>query len=368
MESAHAAVIGLPKEALDTPALCVNLDVMEANIARIARACREHGVGWRPHTKGQKVPAIALKLLAAGALGITCAKLGEAEVMAAAGIHDILVANQIVGAQKIARLVDLRRRADVMVAVDDADNVAALAAAVRGAGVRLRVVVEVDMGLRRAGVEPGPAVVALARTIARHDGLRFAGVMGWEGHTTAIADPTAKEQAVAAAVTLLTRSADACRAEGLTVDVVSCGGTGTYALTVRRPGVTEIQAGGGIFSDVRYRTQFGIDHPYALTMMTTVTSRSTPTRIVCDAGKKTMSSDAAVPLPLGLDDVKSVKLSAEHATIELQASNAAVRVGDRLEFVVGYSDTTVHLNEEMYGVRDGRVEVVWPVLARGRVR
>jgi D-serine deaminase-like pyridoxal phosphate-dependent protein len=361
-------VVGLPKDRLDTPALCVDLDIMEANIARIATACHEHGVAWRPHTKGQKVPAIAHKLLAEGAIGVTCQKLGEAEVMAAAGIRDILVANQIVGDQKIIRLVNLLRHSDVVVAVDDPDNVAALDAAARAKGVRLRVVIEVDIGGNRAGVRPGAVVAALAQQIAEHPGLRFAGVMGWESHATAIQDQAEKERAVAAAVGLLTQSAEACRSAGLPVDIVSCGGTGTYRFTTAQPGVTEIQAGGGIFSDVRYRTKFLVDHPYALTVMTTVTSRPNPRRIICDAGKKSMSSDAAEPSPMGMENVKSVNLSAEHARIELKEPDTHLRVGDRVEFVVGYGDTTVHLHEEIYGIRGGAVEIVWPVLGRGRMR
>jgi len=361
------ALLGADKRSLDTPALVVDLDVMERNIARIAAACRDAGIGWRPHTKGQKVPAIAHKMLAAGAIGITCAKLGEAEVMAAAGIRGIMVANQIAGAQKIARLVRLRRTADVIVAVDDAGNVAALAAAAREAGVKLPVVIEVNIGLERAGVEPGAPCLELARLIVRSPGVEFAGVMSWEGHAAPITDPAAKAEAVRVAVAKLTASAELCRANGIPVDIVSCGGTGTYALSAVQPGITEIQAGGGIFCDIHYRTHYGIEHPYAMTLMTTVTSRPNPTRIVCDAGKKAMSGDAALPQPL-LEHVKSVRLSAEHATIELERPNPEPRVGDPLEFVVGYTDTTVHLHETMYGVRNGRVEVAWPIAGRGRLQ
>src|SRR5256885_7411409 len=187
------------KTALDTPALLVDLDALDANIARMADCFRRHGVNWRPHTKGIKVPQIAQRLIDIGAIGITCAKLGEAEVMAAAGIKDILVANQIVGAQKIARLVELRRRCDVIVAVDNEDNVAALAEAARAAGVVLRVVIEVNMGMNRAGVEPGEPCVALARLIAGKPGLKFAGLMGWEGQTAPLAaasKPAAGSKAV----------------------------------------------------------------------------------------------------------------------------------------------------------------------------
>ena len=159
------------KSAADTPALLVDLDALEANIATIAEACRRHGINWRPHTKGIKVPQIARKLIDAGAIGLTCAKLGEAEVMGAAGFSDILIANQIVGPQKIARLVALRRSCDVIVAVDHRDNVLAIAEAARAAGVVIRLVIEVDMGMRRAGVEPGEACVALAKFIAAQEGV-----------------------------------------------------------------------------------------------------------------------------------------------------------------------------------------------------
>jgi D-serine deaminase-like pyridoxal phosphate-dependent protein len=359
---------GTDRHAVDTPALLVDLDILDANIARIAGTCRRHGIAWRPHTKGIKVPPIAHRLLAPGAIGITCAKLSEAEVMAAAGIGDILIANQIVGAQKIARLVDVRRRADVIVAVDNPDNVAALAAAARGAGVTVRLVIEVDIGMQRAGVESGAACVALARTIAGQAGVEFAGVMGWEGHAAAMLDPAQKSHAVTAAVRNLTQCAEQCRVEGLTAAIVSCGGTGTYWLSAAQAGVTEIQAGGGVFGDVHYRKDYGVEHPYALTLMTTVTSRPNPCRIVCDAGKKAMSGDTALPLPIGLGPARKVRLSAEHATIELEAPADAPCVGEHLEFVVGYSDTTVHLHETLHGVRGGRIEAVWPILGRGKLQ
>ena len=174
-------LIGQAREALDTPVLLVDLDVLESNIQRMARTIiQEAGVGWRPHTKGMKTPALAHLLLQAGAIGVTCAKLGEAEVMAAAGIRDILVANQVVGPQKIARLVHLRRHADVIVAVDNLANVEELDCAARDKGVQLRIVIEVDVGMKRAGVQPGEEALALAREIAGRQGLCFSGVMAWE--------------------------------------------------------------------------------------------------------------------------------------------------------------------------------------------
>jgi D-serine deaminase-like pyridoxal phosphate-dependent protein len=367
VSSSAAELIGSLETDLDTPALLLDLDVMERNVARMAEAFRQAGVGWRPHTKAIKVPALAHRLIAAGAFGITCAKLGEAEVMADAGIGDILIANQIVGPTKIARLVALASRADVIVAVDSRDNVRALDAAASAAGVRPRAVIEVDIGMHRAGVQPGAATVELATQVHECRALRLAGLMGWEGQTVGIRDLDEKQRAIAAAVGLLTETADACRAAGLPIDVVSCGGTGTYSYTAQLPGITELQAGGGIFCDVYYHDVMQVDHEYALTVLATVTSRPTATRSICDAGKKTMSSDAAVPRPVIEAPVAKVALSAEHTIIELSAPSDT-SVGDKLEFIVGYSDTTTMLHEELYAVRNGRVEAVWPVLGRGKLR
>jgi len=363
-----AAMIGLPKSALDTPALLVDLDVMDANITRIAAFCRHHGVGWRPHIKGHKTVEVARKELAAGAVGITCAKLGEAEVMGAAGIANILIANQIVGPIKIRRLMALCDAADPIVAVDSMANVASLAGAAAGRQRPLHVVIEVDIGMKRAGVAPGAPVVALAKAISEHPSLRFRGLIGWEAHAVTIADTKKKEQAVAAAVGLLAASAAACRQAGYALDIVSCGGTGTFPHCAMQPGVTEVQVGGAIFSDMHYRDHYHTDFPCALTLMATVTSRPTGTRIVLDAGKKAMSGDAAMPHPIGLPGVCNLRLSAEHATIELDSPSEHPRIGDRVEFIVGYSDTTVHLHEEIVGIRRGCVEAIWPIAARGRLK
>lgn len=361
-------LIGADVEALDTPALVVDLDVMEANLARIATACAKGGVAWRPHCKTHKSPEIAKLQIRAGAIGVTCAKLAEAEVMAEAGIGDILIANQIVGPIKIARLMALCARAAVMVALDGADNAEALSAAASEAGLVLGVVIEVDTGTRRAGVLPGRPVLELARRIAALSGLRLVGVMTWEGHTTKIADPKEKRAAIEDAVGALVASADLCRENGIAIAIVSCGGTGTFGTAAAIPGVTEIQAGGGVFGDVRYRTIYHVPLDYGLTVHATVTSRPTPRRLVCDAGKKAMSVDSGVPLPLDLPPVASVSFSAEHGKIELQSDAASPRVGDRIRFVVGYADTTVHLHDAIFAARAGRIERVWPIAAAAKLR
>lgn len=360
------ADIGRSKWDLDTPVLLADLDVVDANIARLAAFMREAGVGWRPHTKGQKVPALAHRELAAGAIGVTCAKLGEAEVMAAAGIRDILIANQVVGPGKAVRLAHLCRQADVIVTVDGVENAEELSAAAMRAGTRPRVLVEVNVGMNRAGVEPGEPAVPLSRKVHGLSGLRYSGLMGWEGHCGGIQDPEKKRRAIEEAVGRLTGSAERCRQAGLPVDIVSCGGTSTFQITARLPGITEIQAGGGIFGDVLYESR-GVHHPFGLTVLSTVTSRPTPTRVIVDAGRKAMSVDVALPRPRALEGVESVSLSAEHGRIELREPNHELRVGDKLEWIVGYGDTTVCLHDELVGVRAGRVEAVWPVAGRGKL-
>jgi len=328
-----------------------------------------HGVRWRPHIKALKIPAIAHMALEAGASGVTCAKVGEAEVMVGAGIKNILIANQIVGADKVARLVSLARDVNIVASVDSKENVAELSARTQSQGVELNVVVEVDIGMGRCGVAAGEPVMELAQAIAVAPGLRFAGVMGWESPCAYITDPDEKRRSIDAAIGLLIRSAEACRRLSLPAEIVSCGGSGTYWLTATVPGVTEIQAGGGVFSDVNYGEKLGlVEHEYALTIMTTVISRPNPKRIIVDAGRKTMARDFADPKPIGVKDVEAIVLSAEHGRIELATPNTNLKVGDRLEFIAGYADTTVSLHEELYGVRDSVVEVVWPVLARNKSR
>jgi D-serine deaminase-like pyridoxal phosphate-dependent protein len=297
---------------------------------------------------------------------VTCAKLGEAEVLANGGIRDILIANQVVGARKIARLVGLLAHADVMVAVDSIQNAEELSIAATQAGRMLRVVVEVNVGANRAGVDPGEPTLLLSRKLHGLPGLRYMGLMGWESHCAAIADVEVKRSACEEAVGRLTSSAELCRRAGLPVEIVSCGGTGTLYFSAKLPGVTEIQAGGGVFGDVLYES-WGVKHELALTVLSTVTSRPTPKRIIVDAGRKAMSVDVGTPRPRNLEGVELVKFSAEHGKIELRDPNDRPRVGEKVEWVVGYGDTTVFLHDEMIGVRKEQVECVWPILGRGKL-
>ena len=358
---------GMRKQEMDTPALLVDLDVMEANIARMARFLEGKQARLRPHYKTHKTPAIALKQLEAGAIGITCAKVEEAETLVNGGVKDILIANQVVGRTKIARLAGLARHAGLMVAVDDPRNVDELSAGMMVAGASLRVLVEVNVGNNRCGAEPGDAAVSLAKKISEAPGLRFAGIMGYEGFCQRIKDMAAREAAVRKAMASLLRTRDLIEAGGLEVDIVSGGGTGTHTIIATIPGITEIQAGTYVVMDADYRN-LGVDFGCALTLLATVISRPVPGIAIADAGLKAMTEDHGMPELQGVPGGKLVQLSEEHAKIELAGPSVTLDPGDKVEFIPGHACTTISLHDNLYGIRNNRLEVVWTIAGRGKFR
>jgi D-serine deaminase-like pyridoxal phosphate-dependent protein len=361
--------IGADKFSLDTPLLCIDLDRMESNIDKMATLCREKGVQWRPHEKCHKTPAIALREIQAGAIGVTCAKVSEAEVMAAAGVRDILVANMVVGEQKWERVVSLRRWADPIIACDHFAQVEPLAAKAARLGVTVRVLLEVDIGLNRVGVQPGKATLELAQAIERLKGVKLAGIMGYEGHLLRIQDPAEKRRQIGEAIGTLTHCADQLRRSGIGCDIVSAGGTGSYQITAGLPGVTELQAGGGIFMDPFYRNACQVEGlDYALTVLATVVSRPALGRAVLDCGRKTLNPDVHLPLVVGHGDAEVERLSAEHCELKLGPKSQDLKIGDKVELVVGYGDFTTVLHDEFFGFRQNRLEVVWPIQGRGKLQ
>lgn len=360
-------LIGLPIEQLDTPALLVDLDALERNIATMAADISARGAAWRPHSKANKSPAIAHMELAAGAIGIACAKLGEAEVMAASGIGNIMVPNQVVGPIKARRAAALATQTRLILAVDSAVQARQLDEAAVTLGSHPEAVIELDVGMNRGGLLPGDEVLRLADLIASSDGLRLAGLMTWEGHCMKIPDPVERDAAIRCAVGKLVEMAEQLRAAGYPVEIVSAGGTGTYLTTAGIEGVTEVQAGGGIWGDQRY-IDLGANVEPALTLMAQVTSRPQPDRILTDAGRKTVDPSATAPLPMDIPPYIEQSFSAEHGKIVLAEPSETPRVSDRIFYRIGYSDQCNHLHENFYGVRNGIVETIWPVLARGRIQ
>ena len=360
------AFLGLRKAEIDTPALLVDLNVFESNVGCLSGYFRDHGIQWRPHSKAHKSPAVARLLLEAGASGITCAKVGEAEVMAAGGVKDILVANTVVTRTKLRRLAAVQRHARVLVAVDDADVISATGAAATEVGATIPVLVDIDIGMNRTGVNPGAQALELARLAAATSGVELSGIMGYEGHVLTIEPRRSKVDACHQALAHLVETRDLLQRDGLPVEIVSAGGTGCYDITGAYDGITEVQAGGGIFMDNMYRHQCfveGLDQ--ALTVLATVTSRHAG-HVVTDAGFKTMSA-APKPTPVGLDNFEMRYLSAEHGVWDLVDGASGPGIGEQVEFVVGYSDSTNFLHDRFLALRDGVVEAVWELEARGRL-
>ena len=361
--SANAAAVGLSKNELETPALCLDLEIYERNTVRMAEfIIGRCGLKWRPHMKGQKVPELARRAVEAGAIGVTCATVYEAEAMVEAGIESILLANQVVGERKLSRVARLERSATVIVATDSATHLEMLSAAARKEGVEIPVVVEVDTGMNRCGVLPGEPTAKLAATACATPGIRFSGLMTWEGHTLLHEDER-KIQLIREAITSLSGTAQQCRHAGIPVEIVSCSGSGTYLISGDTPGITEIQAGGGVFCDMAYR-RWGLSHEFALTVATRVVSRPAPTRIIVDGGFKSMSFQHGMPQPLGIGNLKSAVYTAEHGILELESPCTTPGVGDLVEFVPGYGDSTVCLHDEMCALRNGTVEAVWAIPGR----
>jgi D-serine deaminase-like pyridoxal phosphate-dependent protein len=346
---------------IDTPALLIDLDALEWNIEKMARFVREAGCNLRPHIKVHKTPAIAHKQMQAGAIGVTCAKVGEAEVMAFSGIREILIANQVVGPLKIGRLAGLSRHARLTVAFDDPAVAEETSKEALRQDARVGAVIEVDTGMGRGGVPPGAAVLSLARRIGKLKGLEFRGLMGYEGHLQQIDRMSERRTAVRECLGRLVSTVKMLKEEGIPSEIVTAGGTNTYNITAKYEGVTEIQAGSYVFMDVEHDIE-GLDFRHSLTVLSTVTSRGGEHRALMDAGMKCFG-DATMPRPTR-KGLEVVSLDEEHGW--LKSTGPAPKVGERLEFYPYYSPTTVNLYDKFYCTRGGRVEVQWDILARGR--
>lgn len=360
--------VGLTIEDLDTPALLLDLDRLDANIATMASHLRTRGKAWRPHAKAFKTPAIAHRLIRAGAMGVTVAKVSEAEVMAAAGVSDILIAHLVVGPSKAARLASLQRQADVKATVDHPDQIGPLAAAARAAGTTIGLLVDVNLGMDRTGVGGPDEAVALAQRVADSPGLRFDGVMGYEGHTLMIPDPSAKRTAIEQALRRLLEARDAVEAAGWPCRIVSAGGSGSYQYSADIAGITELQAGGGIFA-CRYYTEVCrvSGHVPAICVLARVVSHPAPDRVILDAGRKALSDYRTPPVLRDHPECQVSGLSAEHATVTVPP-HSRFFIGQVVAIIPGYSDFTFVLHDRVIGTRADRVEAVWPLLGRGQLQ
>ncbi len=346
-------------DAIDTPALLVDLDTMERNQRRLNELFASKSVRVRPHFKNHRVLALAGRQIANGAIGITCARLWQAERLIRHGIRAVLVANEIAGELMIRRFMDLSRMAPVIVGVDNAstiDEMARLAGPERGS---LNLVVDFDLGLRRCGVVDGGAGLILARRIV-DSGMCFRGVMGYEGHLQPLPPGPEKERVVREALAKLVRGKELIERDGIPVEIVSCGGTGDCVIVSDFPGVTEAQPGSYLLMDSWY-APFAPDFHPALTVLATVISRTGNDRLVVDAGVKAVSGERGLPGVAGFDGLRLKALHAEHAPIEIVERTQTPKVGEKVQIRVHYHDGTVHLHSQMYGIRNGRVEEVFQI-------
>lgn len=367
LESAIRAVVGRPVAEVDTPALVIDADLLEANLKRMADFYADRPASLRPHMKTHKSPVIARRQMELGAIGITCAKVGEAEVLVAAGLDSILIANQVVGTAKIRRLAQLNERADVMAAVDSLENVAELSAAAVAAGVSIGLLIEVEVGLSRSGTRHTAESVRLSEAIERAPNLELRGLMGYEGHAVLKPDRSLRTQLAGDANQTLLEHAESVRAHGFRAEIVSAGGSGTYDLSGIREGITEIQAGSYATMDGRYKGVIP-EFDNALTLLTTVVSRPSPERAVLDCGLKSVTPEFGMPLIRDLTGATVIALSEEHTKVELEAGARDLRLGDKLHLIPAHGCTTINLHDYYFVARNGLVEDVWPVAARGRFR
>jgi D-serine deaminase-like pyridoxal phosphate-dependent protein len=359
------------EDEIDTPALILDLEVFEANLAHMAAMLAPTGARLRAHAKTHKSPVIAHLQAASGAIGQCVQKVGEAEILAWGGVPDILVSNEVVGPTKLARLAALARITRIAMCADDAAQVAAIAAAAESAGTRMAVLVEIDVGAGRCGVAPGPEAVALARHIAASPHLIFGGLQAYHGSAQHLRHPEQRRAAISEAIEASRRTVEQLRQQGLACPIVGGGGTGTFALEAASGVYTEIQAGSYIFMDADYSrnldsagqgiTTFG----QSLFVLSTVMSTSRPGAAVVDAGLKALAVDSGMPLVWQRPDLEYVSASDEHGKITVPSEAEAPKIGEKLRLVPGHCDPTVDRHDWYVGVRSGRVECLWPVAARG---
>jgi D-serine deaminase-like pyridoxal phosphate-dependent protein len=364
----------MTRDEIPTPALLLDLDRFERNVARMAAHAGAAGKGLRPHAKTHRCPEVARRQVQAGALGVACAKLGEAEVMARAGVPGLLVTTEVVSPSGIRRLMRLVAEApDTLIVVDHPDNVRDVAEAAAADGVTVNVLVDVDVGGRRTGAAPGEPALRLAREVAARPALRLRGLQGYAGHCAHVVGWAARRDASRAAMSPLMETRRMLEAAGLPVEIVAGGSTGTYDIDVALDGLTELQSGSYCVMDLDYRRIGGragevfADFEMALTVLATVISVPTPDRAMVDAGLKAFSTDRPFPPePVERPGIEYGFAGDEHGRLTVTDPGRAPRLGERIEFFPPHCDPTFNLYDRVYGLRGNRVEVVWDVAARGR--
>jgi len=378
INKSEALVVGLnvPAEPgmdladVSTPALIVDLDAFEKNVQVMRSFMEQAGVRHRAHAKTHKSADIALyQIEQGGACGVCCQKVSEAEALVSGGVRDVLVSNQVVDPKKIDRLAQLAKRARVLVCVDDLGNVDDLSAAAVRHAVTLECLVEIDCGAGRCGVQWGQPVVEIASKINSCDGLRFSGIQAYQGAAQHVHDFETRKGQIEAAVKQVADTIEMLDSEGLECDIVGGAGTGSYYFEGASGVYNEMQCGSYVFMDADYQRVLD-DHGQnisefknSLFIWTSVMSKTKADKAICDAGLKAQSVDSGLPVIFGRDDVEYVKCSDEHGVIADPGN--VLRLNDKLKLIPGHCDPTCNVYDWYVGIRNDKVECLWPVTARG---
>ena len=364
------AVIGMDLADVGTPALIVDLDAFERNVALMREFVQKMEIRHRAHAKTHKSADIALyQIEAGGACGVCCQKVSEAEALVAGGVKDVLVSNQVVDPKKIDRLAGMAKKARVLVCVDDLGNVDDLSAAATRHGVTVECLVEIDCGAGRCGVQWGEPVVKLARKVDAAPGLKFSGIQAYQGAAQHVHDFEERRAKIDTAVKMVADTVAMLSEAGLACDIIGGAGTGTYYFEGDSGVYNEMQCGSYIFMDADYQRvldrkgDFISEFENSLFIYTSIMSKTTADKAICDAGLKAQSVDSGLPVIFGRDDVEYIKCSDEHGVIADPGN--VLRLNEKLKLVPGHCDPTCNVYDWYVGVRNGKVEKLWPVTARG---
>jgi D-serine deaminase-like pyridoxal phosphate-dependent protein len=365
--------IGKSKWDLDTPTLCVDLDKMEQNLKTVHTRLKGTGVGTRPHVKTHKSPAIAKMQIAAGALGVCAAKLGEAEVMLNNGIKSVTLTTANVSVPKIVRAMALRKKYKGLIqATDNPQNVQDLQDAAKAAGIVAEVVVDIDV-IKRTGVAPMGPALALAQMIDKMPNLKFCGILAYDGAVQHVVGYEARRAQALKTFEPVVKTFEMMKAAGLNTEIFSGGGTGTYDIMTEVPGLTDVQVGSYLFMDNQYIEIGGAknatvfdDFVPSLTVLATILNNYHQGRITTDGGAKAFTLNKPTPYVIGEPGFSYNAGSDEFGAITYEKISKTYKVGDKLEMIVPHCDPIVNLYDVIHGIRNGKVESIIPVLARGK--
>ncbi len=370
MAQSPPAKIGMTTSEIDTPALILSLDIYERNLDRMAALMKQNDKILRPHAKMHKAPSVALDQIRRGAVGVCCQKISEAEIMVEGGVNDVLITNEIVSRQKIARVAKLAHKAEIGICVDSESATLTLNEACARENVMVRVLIEIDVGGHRCGVTNTQEAVLLAKTITAASHLSFGGLQAYHGSAQHRRTVVERQTAVEGAAHIIDEAVKALKEAGIDCAIVTGGGTGTLVQDITCPQWTEHQCGSYAFMDADYgKNEYtdddhgtGFEHSFFI--KTQVMSKTRPDQVVCDAGLKAVASDSGNPIIAGHEHLTYRMTSDEHGCINLSETDN-IELGDELMLIPGHCDPNVNLYDWIVCVRDGIVEEVRPISARG---